>query len=76
MKVLTGAEIKDLAEFAGFVLLGNGQPEGDELETEYVIEDCPERGIANDEGVVEHFAHVAYLYDYPEEGVLPLGAPQ
>lgn len=71
--ILTVAEIRDLAEFAGVMQHGVPLPlDADELETEIVIGDCPKQGIDND-GEVEHYRHMAWYYEYPEEGVFPLG---
>lgn len=77
MAILTAREIYDLACFAGFTINHDKRfmPDEDGMETEYVIAKCPERGVENDDGKVEHYNHVAYLAEYPEEGVCPLGEP-
>jgi len=72
MITLNGKEIKDLAESVGLVVKDLDYT--DEFETEMTIIPCPEVGVANDDGEVEHYRFVAYLDEYPEEGVNPLGA--
>lgn len=71
MLTLTGKEIKDLAEAVGLMI----QPldYADELETEMTIIACPEGGVRDDDGKATHFKYAAYLSEYPEEGVFPLG---
>ncbi len=68
---LTGKEIRDLAEFAGFSIVENDYT--DENETEMVIQNCPDKGILNDDNEPEHYRLIAYLAEYPEEGCMPLG---
>lgn len=67
---LTAAEIRELAEIASH---------GEEDE-EYTIEACGADGVVDDDGSTKFFRYVAYLTEYPEEGVFPLGeqirAPQ
>jgi len=75
---LTGKEIMDLAEFAGFEFSERtrGDAHLEEMqETEYVVTDCPVQGVALDEQSTDrhHYPHIAYLAEYPEEGVQPLG---
>jgi hypothetical protein len=74
MKVeLTAKEIADLAEFAGFTINRQDVAE-DELETPYTVADCPASGVKDEaDGVPRHYAHIAYLSEYQEEGVHPLG---
>src|SRR6185436_7506804 len=71
--ILTVQQIIDLADFAGIPLQQNGVSDLDDLETEIVIADCPNGGVLGDDGSQEHYSKVAYYYDYPEEGVQPLG---
>lgn len=71
MLTLTGKEIKDLAEAVGLVIAPNDYT--DELETEMTIIDCPPSGVMDDDGKATHYEHVAYLSEYPEEGMCPLG---
>lgn len=71
MMTLTGKEIKDLAEAVGLVVCTMDYT--DELETEMTIIDCPASGVLDDDGKATHYAHVAYLSEYPEEGTFPLG---
>lgn len=73
MIVLNAREIKDLAEFAGFTISSRFIIPDDEMETEYVVTDCPAEGTVDDDGAVRHYDHVAYLSEYPEEGICPLG---
>lgn len=73
MIILTGREIKDLAEFSGLTISSRFALSEDEMETEYVITDCPKEGTLDDDGTARHYDHIAYLSDYPEEGVCPLG---
>lgn len=70
---LTVAEIKELAEFAGFRLVNDPIPE-DELEMEIVVARCPAQGVKDDDGKIYHHRLMAYYEDLPEEGVFPLGA--
>ncbi|MBL4864907.1 MAG: hypothetical protein JKY67_00850 [Pseudomonadales bacterium] len=66
---LTGKEIKDLAEFAGFTVTGDV----DCLDAEFDICRCPKGGFINDDGTFEHFRYVASMSEYCEEGYVPLG---
>lgn len=80
--LLTGEQIKDLAEFAGLRV----DPEDDELilESEFAICECPPEGVHNDgeptdPKSVSHYALIAYCEDCPDEGCVGLGpeiAPQ
>lgn len=71
---LTIAEIIDLAGFAGLTFHQNHLPEGDDLEAEVVIAECPKDGTKDEEtGRRIHTKHIAYMADYPEEGCMPLG---
>ena len=67
---LTGQEIMDLAEFAGFEVKN---PDPDYLKYDYAVAECPDEGVENDDGQMEHYTYIAYLSDYPEEGCYPLG---
>lgn len=71
---LTIEEIRDLAEFVGLQLAEREIP-ADELETEIVIADCPEKGVHDEEQPTKtlHCRHIAYIEEYPDEGVCPLG---
>ena len=63
---LTVREILDLADFA----------RDSEPDEEYVVETADPGGIRDDDtGEVTHHRFVAYLAEYPEEGVFPLGPP-
>lgn len=74
MLTLTIEEIRDLAEFAGLQLV-HREITDDDRGTEIVVTDCPERGVEDEEqpGLTLHCRHIAYLEEYPEEGVCPLG---
>lgn len=67
---LTAAEIKDLAEMAGFKV---ETFEEYDPEQEFTVQDCPALGVKDDDGVPRHYAHIAWDSEYPEEGVMPLG---
>jgi hypothetical protein len=74
MIILNAKEIKDLAEFAGFTISSQFAASDEELEDEeFVVTDCPKEGTVDDDGTARHYDHIAYLSDYPEEGVCPLG---
>lgn len=68
---LTGKEIKDLAELAGLAIAPSDYT--DMIETEIIVATCPTIGVLDDDGAVAHYKYVAYLSEYPEEGVYPLG---
>ena len=73
MITLTVKEIAELAEYAGLTLHSRFMPEGDDLDVEYTVIECPPTGTTDDDGNVKYYAHVAYSTDYPDEGVCPLG---
>lgn len=73
MLTLTVAEIKDLAECAGFTLDPSRMPDADEMEAEITIIDCPKDGVLDDDNKPTHYAHIAYITEYPDEGSYPLG---
>ena len=75
MITLTVNEIYELARFAGFPLDENAKPDEDEGEATISIGDCPDKGLF-DEGhqVCRKYTHVAWLDEYPEEGMVGLGA--
>jgi hypothetical protein len=73
MITLTVKQIADLAGYAGLVLNQRFIPKGDDLETEYTVMECPPTGTTDYEGKVKHYAHIAYVTDYPDDGVCPLG---
>ena len=74
MITLTVAEIKDLAECAGFVFNQHFMPDADDMETEITINTCPASGVLDDDNKPTHYAHIAYFSEYPEEGCYPLGS--
>ena len=72
--ILTIAEIKTLAQFCGLVLTDETLSDRDEDESEIEVTDCPDGGLINtDAATVRRYAHVAYFYEYPEEGSVGLG---
>jgi hypothetical protein len=51
------------------------EPNEADKETEVTISPWPEKGVKDDDGPIPEHKHVAYLYEYPEEGCVPLGSP-
>jgi len=73
---LTMEEIRHLALFCGMVITEpTAQEKEDERETEVVIAPWPAKGVKGDDGMLPPHKHIAYLYEYPEEGCVPLGSP-
>lgn len=72
---LTVREVMDLAEASGLELNKTRLPDDHEMETVVCLAKCHPEGLANDDGVTEHFSLVMYFEDCPEEGVIPLGSP-
>lgn len=70
MITLTAMEIYELASFAGLTI---EPPTADERDSEFVVTDCPDEGILNDDGQREKCNYIVYCADYPEEGCIPLG---
>jgi len=66
---LTSAEIKDLAEMAGFTV----DSQDCEMDQEFIIQECSPGGIEDENGVMRRYAHIAWSQEYPEEGAMPLG---
>ena len=58
--ILTTAEIKELARFAGLALADETLADHEHDETEIAVED-------------HDYEHIAYFYDYPDEGYVVLG---
>lgn len=73
MITLTAREIKDLAEAVGWTV-GETYSELDDSD-EWVIVECPQAGVRNDDGIIEHYSYVVYCEECPQEGVTPLGEP-
>ena len=74
MITLTINQIYDLARFAGFPLNEDNRIDLDEGETLISIGECPEKGIfCEDKGYNMKYSHVAWLDEYPEEGMFGLG---
>lgn len=71
--VLTVTEIIDLAEFAGLHFDESKLPPEEERDFEYTVSESAPAGTTDDEGNVRHYAHVAWMAEYPEEGCYPLG---
>ena len=67
--ILTTAQIRDLADLVCAVEEGADS----DHETQWVITDCPESGLLNDEGHPVHYEWIAHSLDYPEEGSIGLG---
>ena len=78
MLILSVAEIRDLARFAGLMIDDTTAPSKDELETEVTVMACPPEGVRNegeesDPDSVSHYKHIAYCTEYPGEGCAGLG---
>lgn len=71
MLTLSVAEIKDLAEYAGFVLNQRFMPSSDAMAERVVISASAKEGVS--EGG-EPRAHFAAFADYPDKGICHLGA--
>jgi hypothetical protein len=74
--ILTGEEIKDLAEFAGFNVSSNDAHDSlqDILEAELSVEKGDRLGVLDDDGItIKHYKYIACFYEYPEEGYTGLG---
>ena len=67
---LTGKEIKDLAEFAGFSVQVEDE---DHLEHEYNIQNCPKQGVRDDDGNVNYYNHVVTCDGCDPGECLPIG---
>ena len=73
---LTMEEIRHLAQFCGMVIAEPTDKEKeDERETEIVIAPWPTKGVKGDDGMLPPHKHLAFFYEYPEEGCIPLGSP-
>lgn len=68
---LTVEQIEGLAKFAGYEVGENITDQ--DRDTEITVEFCSTEGVKDDDGATKHYRHVAYLDEYPEEGVYPLG---
>ncbi len=74
MITLTVQEICDLARFAGISLDESRMPDEDSMETPICIGGCPEQGVREEgEEIGKHYRFIAWLEEYPEEGVMGLG---
>lgn len=69
---LTVYQIKQLAEFAGWIVQPESRFDSEDNETEITIEPCPEQGVKDDDGKILRPKHIAYFEEYPDEGVYPL----
>ena len=67
---LTISEIKDLAQFAGLRLVEEALEDAD---AEITVEECPAKGVEDDDGSIIHSRFVAYFEDCREDGCYPLG---
>lgn len=72
---LTVREIIDLAKCAGLELAPDQEFDVDELDAAITIAPGPAECVADDDGNVDRYAHVAYWCELPEDGVYPLGEP-
>ena len=72
---LTGKEIKDLAEYAGFSLKPLTDAETDILEQEFWVGSCPTLGVQDDDGIIKHYNHVVTCDGCDEDECTPLGEP-
>jgi hypothetical protein len=78
MLILTVAEIRDLARFAGLMIDDKTSPSNDELDSTIVIRACPPDGVKNegepsDPESVSHYRYIAFHDEYPDEGCIGLG---
>ena len=72
--VLTGQQIFELAEYAGFKVQCSFD---DNLLDETTVKHCPAKAInetVDDITYSKFYNHIAYYTEYPEEGCLGLGA--
>lgn len=69
---LTGAQIAELAEFAGIRVLA--ELDSFEADAEFTIQDGPV-AVKNDDNSDTFFTHFAYCEECPEEGGIGLGEP-
>jgi len=76
---LTGREIKDLAEYAGFTIEPLGAIDEDTLEQEFYIHGSVKgvtgHQVQNDDGSVEVFSHVVTCDGCDSNECTPLGEP-
>jgi len=72
---LSGKEIRDLAQAAGFEISDRTKDDKDLLFDDYVVQVCPKEGVIIDNGWPErkHYSYIAYCLSCPEEGCFPLG---
>lgn len=69
---LTGLEIFHLAQFAGYEIKNEDDP--DLAETPYTVCSCPQEGVREDENSPpKWYPHIVFMSEYPEEGSNPLG---
>lgn len=70
---LTILQIKELAQFAGLQIVEDQSPL-DDMEFEVTVSAGDGGGVIDDDGKTKRYSHIAFLTEYPEEGVFPLGA--
>ena len=71
---LSGKEIMNLAEYAGFTVLPLGELDQDILEQEFSIDECPESGVFDDDlKNAKHYAHVVTCDGCENNECSPLG---
>ena len=72
--ILTGKEIKALAEYAGlYVQNDSGMEDADFDESEYSINRCPENGVTGDDGVARKYGYVVTCDGCEGNECMPLG---
>lgn len=71
---LTTLEIKHLAESAGLEVDDSNLDEH-EMESEHTIMQCPDKGVENDNGVIEYFNYVTTCDGCDSNEATPLGNP-
>ena len=69
---LTGKEILDLAEYAGFSI-EKSAIDDDVMEQEFCVSSCPEGGVLNENGVPEKYAHIVTCDGCDANECVPLG---
>lgn len=75
--MLTGEEIKNLAEYAGFTVTWstNSQDKEDLFDAEYEVYPCPENGVMDDDGKVHLYGPVVSCDGCEGNECIPLSDP-
>ena len=71
---LTGREIKDLAEYAGFYIEEHAENEN-LMNDEFSIDACPKLGVKEDDGTVKHYNYIVACDGCEGNECSPLGEP-